>query len=73
MTVAAMALPAQRVSPLQVEREHRQDRVTVDDLAGRGHREAAIGVAVVGDPDIGAASDAPRPARPRDASHRTPR
>ena len=44
---------------------HRQDRhdlVAVDDAAARVHREAAVGVAVVGDADVGSdAHDVRRP------------
>ena len=35
------------------QREDREDLVTVDDLAARVHREAAVGVAVEGEPDVG--------------------
>ena len=44
----------ERAALVHRQRADRQDHVAVDDLAVGGHGQAAVGVAVVGDPEVGA-------------------
>ena len=57
MTVATTVSPASRAGVAQRQGQHGQDLVAVDDLAGGVDGQAAVGVAVVRDPGVGAVLD----------------
>ena len=57
MTVATTVSSASRPRSRMRQREHGQDLVAVDDRAVGVDRQAPVGVAVVGDADVGAVLD----------------